>query len=162
MLNSRLGPRRHGHSLICMCKLARSGLVSHVLVPLRACDSPLNLNNLLQNCSDMPQLGNLQKASHATTPGVSWSVAVLQISGLGHVRTVLQYKANAVCAPCIGTNAAFPCLLLSLSSAGATRPMLFVHFALQRMLPFLCRLLSLLSLPSGIWPACLGDGSIQW
>ncbi len=41
---------------------------------------------VLQNSSDMPQPGNLQKARRAATPGVSLSVAVLQICGLGHVR----------------------------------------------------------------------------
>ncbi len=46
---------------------------------------------VLQNSSDMPQPGNLQKARRAATLGVPLSVTVLQICGLGHVWTVLQY-----------------------------------------------------------------------
>ena len=40
----------------------------------------------------MPQSENLQNARGAARPGVSLSVALLEIPRLGHVRTVLQYN----------------------------------------------------------------------
>ncbi len=40
----------------------------------------------------MPQPGNMQGARHATTGGVSWAVAILRITWLRHVQTVVQYS----------------------------------------------------------------------
>ncbi len=48
---------------------------------------------VLQNCSDMPQSKNLQKAGGGTGPSVLLSVALLQIIQLGHVQTLLQYAS---------------------------------------------------------------------
>ncbi len=45
---------------------------------------------LLQKCLDMPQSDNLQKARRATTPCVSWSVALLHILQVVQVVTNLQ------------------------------------------------------------------------
>ncbi len=48
------------------------------------------LVHVLQISSDMHQSDNLQKARRATTPGVSWSVALLHILQVVQVRTDLQ------------------------------------------------------------------------
>ena len=52
-------------------------------------------SKLLHNCSDMPQPGNLQNGDRPRHASCGSTSLLLHMSGLGHVRRVLQYMKVA-------------------------------------------------------------------